>query len=71
MVLAAARSQVDVLGSWAEGHVVFVVCLPLKTMLRSVALVDAGDHVDVLGPCCSQKPCSSPWTMFPLNIKGK
>lgn len=34
--------------------------LPQETMLRSVAHVDALDHVDVHGLCYHQKPCVCP-----------
>ena len=34
--------------------------LLLETMLRSMAHVDAGDHMDVHGPWCHQKPSGSP-----------
>lgn len=45
--------------------------LPLETKWRSLAHANAGDHVDVWGPCYCQKPCRNPRPIQSLTVKDK
>lgn len=45
--------------------------LPLKSMGISLVCAAIWNQVDDLGPCCSQKPCGSPWTLLLMSTKGK
>lgn len=42
----------------------FWFVFPPETMLRSVACADTGDHVNVPGLCCCQKPWFFPFIVF-------
>lgn len=55
----------------SEAMLVSVIYIATGEHAEVCSCDNTGDHVHVYGPCRCQKTCGSPWSVFPLTLKGE